>query len=61
MNKIKLGMIFMVAVVLFAVLVVHAQSNKDVQPKKVKQKAVAVQSADKLEPVSIPERSAFKV
>ena len=60
MKKIKFVMLFFVAVAFFAVLVVHAQSNKQVQPKKVKHKAVSVQSKDKAEPMSIPERSAFK-
>ncbi|MCK4417791.1 MAG: hypothetical protein KAV99_06455, partial [Candidatus Latescibacteria bacterium] len=56
MKKIKLAMIFLVVVAFFAV-VVHAQSNKQVQPKKVKQKAV---SEMKIAPVSTPERSPFK-
>jgi len=54
MNKIKLGMIFIVAVAFLAVLVVHAQSDTQVQPKKVKQKAV---SEMKITPVSTPERA----
>ncbi len=53
MNKIKLGMIFLVAVVFFAVLVVHAQADKQLQPKKAKQKAVSVQAKDKVEPRQI--------
>ena len=56
MKKIKLVMIFLVAVLFFAVVGVHAQSDKQVQPKKVKQKAVLVQLKDKVEPVSIPQR-----
>lgn len=59
MKKTKLVMIFLVAVAFFAGLVVHAQSNEQLQPKKVRKKAVAVQSKDKAEPVSIPERSPF--
>jgi len=71
MKKIRRGMIFLVAVAFFAVVVVNAQSNKQVQPKKVKQKAVPVQLKDKVEPkhtapavsktevapASIPQRS----
>ena len=57
MNKIKLGMIFLVAVAFFAVFVVHAQADKQIQPKKVKQKTVSVQSKDKVIPVSVPERA----
>jgi hypothetical protein len=53
MKKTKLGMIFLVAVAFFAVLVVHAQSDKQVQPKKAKQKAVSVQLKDKVEPQQI--------
>ncbi len=53
MKKIKLGMVFLVAVAFFAVLVVHAQSDKQVQPKKVKEKAVSVQLKDKVEPKQI--------
>ena len=74
MKKIKLGMVLPVTVALFAVVLVHAESNKQVQPKKAKQKAVQVQSKDKAEPeqtkpavsepkiapVSIPQRSPFK-
>jgi hypothetical protein len=60
MNNIKLSMIFFVAVAFFAGLVVHAQSDKQVQPKKVKQNAVSVQSKEKLEPGSIPVRAPFK-
>ena len=57
MNKIKLGMIFLVAVAFFAVFVVHAQADKQIQPKKAKQKTVSVQSKDKVIPVSVPERA----
>jgi hypothetical protein len=60
MKKIKLGMIFLVSVAFFAPLVVHAQSKQNVEPNKVKQKAVSLKSKDKVEPVSIPERSAPK-
>jgi hypothetical protein len=54
MKQIKLPMIFLLALVFFAVLVVHAQSDKALQPKEVKQKAV---SEIKAAPVSIPERA----
>jgi hypothetical protein len=60
MNKIKSGMAFLVAMAFFAVLLGHAQSNKELQPEKVKQKAVTIQPKDKVKPVSIPERSAPK-
>jgi len=60
MKKIKLGTMFLVAVALFVVVMVHAQSNKDLQPKKVPQKAVSVQSKDKLERVSISEKTVSK-
>ncbi|KPJ65376.1 hypothetical protein AMJ44_10375 [candidate division WOR-1 bacterium DG_54_3] len=60
MKKVNLGMSFLVAVVFFVVVMVHAQSNKELQPKKVNQKAVSVQSKDKPEPVNIPERSVLK-
>jgi len=56
MNKIKLAMMFLVALVFFAVLVVHAQSDKKVQPRKAKQKAVPVQLKDKVDPVRAPFR-----
>ena len=56
MKKIKSGVILLVAVVFFAVLVVHAQSDKQAQPKKVKEKAV---SEIKVAPGSIPQRSPF--
>ena len=60
MTKIKLGMIFLVAVAFFVGLVAHAQSDKKLQAKKVKQKAVTVQPKDNADPGSIPERSAPK-
>jgi hypothetical protein len=50
MKKIKLGMIFLVAVAFFAVLVLQAQSKKDGQPREAKEKAVPVQPKDKAEP-----------
>ncbi|MCK4403613.1 MAG: dockerin type I repeat-containing protein [candidate division Zixibacteria bacterium] len=53
MKKIKLGMILLAVVALFAVVVVHAQSNKQAQPKKAKQKAISVQLKDKVEPKQI--------
>ena len=73
MNKIKLGMLFFVVVAFFAVPVVYAQSDKKLQPKEVKQKAVPVQLKDKVEPkqvtpavsepkvapVNIPQRTPF--
>jgi len=74
MKKIKLGMISLVALVFCAVVVVHSQSDKQVQPKKVKEKSVPVQLKDKVEPkqitpavsepkiapISIPERAPLK-
>jgi hypothetical protein len=56
MNKIKLGMIFLVAVAFFGMLVVHAQVNKEFQPGKVKQKAV---SEIKPAPASTPQIAPF--
>ncbi len=69
MKQIKLVMTFLMAMVLFAV-VVHAQSDKGVQPKKAIPTKLTVQSKDKVEPkqatpvapeikpapVSIPQR-----
>jgi hypothetical protein len=49
MNKIKLIVTLIVATVFIAVLGVHAQSNKELQPKKVRQKAASVQLKDKAE------------
>jgi len=63
----------LVAAAFFAVFVVHAESDKQLQPKKVKQKAVPVQlkgevkpkqitpavSELKIAPVSIPQRVPF--
>ncbi|UCB53070.1 MAG: dockerin type I repeat-containing protein [Candidatus Zixiibacteriota bacterium] len=57
MNKVKLGMACPIALAFFAVLVVYAQSNKQLQPKNVKRKAV---SEIEVAPVSIPERAPFK-
>jgi len=54
MKKIKLGTIFLVVVALFAVSVVHAQSDNQVQPKEVKQKAVPAELKDKVAPVRSP-------
>ena len=56
MNKIKSGPIFLMAVALFTVLVVHAHSDKEVQPNKVKQKTVPESKAT---PVNTPQRSPF--
>jgi hypothetical protein len=54
MNKTKLGIIFLVAAALFLVVVVHAESNKPIQPKKVKQKAVTQM---KPSPTSVARRA----
>ncbi len=73
MNKIKFGITFLVAVALLLVVVVHAESNKPIQPKKVKQKAASAQLKEKAEPkqltpvvpqtqiapATIPQRSPF--
>lgn len=53
MNKIKLPVMFLVAAFL-ATLVVHAESDKQIQPTKVKKKAV---SEMKPAPVSVPQRA----
>jgi hypothetical protein len=54
MNKIKLGKVFIVAVVLFAVVILHAQAGKQVQPKKAKQKAA---SEIRVAPIDIPQKT----
>ena len=56
MKKIQLGMVFLVAMALFAVVVVYAKSDKQVQPKKVKQN---VASEIKTASANIPERAPF--
>jgi hypothetical protein len=53
MNKIKLSVTLIVATAFIAVLGVHAQSNKELQPKKVKQKAASVQLKDKADPKQV--------
>ena len=53
MNKIKLGMVLLVVAALFAVAV-HAESNKQAQPGKIGQKAVA---QIKPAPTSVPQRA----
>jgi len=53
MNKSKLGMMFLVALVFLAGLVGHAQSDKGVQPRKAKQKVVSVQLKNQVEPEQI--------
>ncbi|UCB52841.1 MAG: dockerin type I repeat-containing protein [Candidatus Zixiibacteriota bacterium] len=53
MNKIKLSVTLIVAIAFTAVLGVHAQSNKELQPKKVEQKAASVQLKDKAEPKQV--------
>ncbi len=55
MNKIKLGMIFIVAVALFAGVVVQAESDKQVQPAKIKPKAA---TEIRPTPANIPRTSA---
>lgn len=46
-------MIFLVAVAFFEVGLAHAQSDKQLQPKGVKQKAVPVQLKDKADPKQV--------
>ncbi len=53
MNKVRLSVMFLVAAFL-ATLVVHAESDKQIQPTKVKKKAV---SEMKRAPVSVPQRA----
>ena len=55
MKKIKLVIILLVATALFAVVVVHAESDKQAQPAKIKPKAV---TEIKPAPASIPQTSA---
>ena len=54
MKKIKLGMIFLMAMAFFAAAMLHAQSNKQIQPGKINQKAVT-----KIEPAptTVPQRA----
>jgi hypothetical protein len=54
MNKMKLTMLFLITAVFFGVLVVHAQSNKQLQPRNVEHKGT---SEIKAAPVSTPQRS----
>jgi len=56
MNRIKLEIIFLVALVFSAVLVVHAQANKEVQSKMIKPKAVG---EIKSLPASLPLATPF--
>jgi hypothetical protein len=52
MNKIKLGMVLLVVAALLAAAV-YAESNKQVQPRKAKQKAAPVQLKDTAEPKQV--------
>jgi hypothetical protein len=54
MNRIRLGIIFLAALVFSVVLVVQARSDKQVQPKKAKQRAASFQSQDEVRPVRAP-------
>lgn len=54
MRKIKLAVLFLVGAAFLATLVVHAESNKQIQPGKVKQKAV---TQVKPAPTSAPQRA----
>ena len=54
MKKIKLAVMFLVGAAFLATLVVHAESNKQIQPGKVKQKAV---TQVKPAPTSVPQRA----
>jgi hypothetical protein len=54
MNRIRLGIIFLAALVFSAILVVQARSDRQVQPKKAKQRAASVQSQDEVRPVRAP-------
>jgi hypothetical protein len=56
MKKIKLVMIILVAAVLFAVVTVQGESDKQVQPAKIKPKAV---TEIKAVPADIPHTSPF--
>lgn len=53
MNKIKLSVALIVAIAFTAVLGVHAQSNKELHPKKVKKKVALVKLKDKAEPKQV--------
>ena len=54
MKKIKLAVMFLLAAALLAVLVVHAESYKQIQPEKIKGKAV---TQIKPAPTSVPQRA----
>ncbi len=56
MNKVKLVTIILLAAVLFAAVVVHAESDEQVQPAKIKPKTVI---EIKPAPASIPQAPAF--
>ena len=57
MRKIKLRTLVLTpALLLFSVLVVHAQSETELQPREANQKALSVQSKDKAQPESISQK-----
>jgi hypothetical protein len=57
MNKIKLRVIFLVPVAFLAVVAVHAQSNQQLEPKKIEQKAI---SKITTAPAGIPVKASFQ-
>ncbi len=57
MNRIRFGIILLAAMVFSVVLVVQAQSDRQVQPKKTVQKPASVQSQDEVRPVRAPLES----
>jgi hypothetical protein len=59
MNKIKPGTIFFLLVAFLALLMVTAQSDNEVNPRKFNQQAVSIQSKDKVDPVNLPVRAPF--
>ena len=58
MKSIKLGTIFLMAALLVSVLMLHAQSETEFQPREANQKALSVQSKDKAEPEGISQKPA---
>ena len=56
MKRIKLGTMFLVAVLLVGLVEVHAQSETELQSREANHKALSVQSKDKAEPENISQK-----
>jgi hypothetical protein len=61
MKRIKLGTMFLVAVLLVGLVAVRAQSDKELQPKEVNQDVAPAQSKDKFDPAGTSEKSVSEV